>query len=77
MYVNIWLQLYIYVSMCVCVCVCVCNWVFKHNPFKFPDKRLGFRLKLVDEFTKIVPSAFEPFIGNHSLFMQATPDDGL
>ena len=24
---------------------------------------LGFRLKLVDEFTKIVPSAFRPFIG--------------
>ena len=26
--------------------------------FKFPDKCLGFRLELVDEFTEIVPSAF-------------------
>ena len=33
--------------------------------FKFPNKCLGFRLELVDEFTKIVPSAFGPFIGYH------------
>ena len=26
---------------------------------------LGFRLELVDEFTKIVPTAFGPFIGPH------------
>ena len=26
---------------------------------------LGFRLELVDEFTKIVLSAFGPFIGHH------------
>ena len=31
----------------------------------FPDKRLGFRLELVDEFTKIAPSAFGSFIGHH------------
>ena len=35
------------------------------NPFKFPDKCLGFRLELVDEFTKIVQSAFGLFIGHH------------
>ena len=34
----------------------------------FLDKCLGFRLELVDEFTKIVPNA---------LFMQAASDDGL
>ena len=33
--------------------------------FKCPDKCLGFRFELVDEFTKIVPSAFGPFIGQH------------
>ena len=31
----------------------------------FPYKYLGFRLGLVDEFTKIVTSASGPFIGNH------------
>ena len=31
----------------------------------FPDKCLGFRLELLDEFTKIVPSAFKPFIGHY------------
>ena len=29
------------------------------------DKCLSFRLELVDEFPKIVPSAFVPFIGHH------------
>ena len=28
-----------------------------------PDKCLGFKLELVDEVTKIAPSAFVPFIG--------------
>ena len=32
------------------------------NPFKFLDKCLGFRLELVDEFTKIVLNAFGHFI---------------
>ena len=27
---------------------------FYQDPFKFPDKCLGFRLELVDEFTEIV-----------------------
>ena len=27
-------------------------------PFKFPKKCLGFRLELIDEFTKIVPNTF-------------------
>ena len=31
----------------------------------FPDKCFGFRLELVDEFTKIVLSTFGPFIGHH------------
>ena len=31
----------------------------------FTDKCLGFRLELVDEFTKIVQSAFGPFISHH------------
>ena len=35
------------------------------DPFNFPDKCLGFRLELVDEFIKIVPRAFGPFIGHH------------
>ena len=38
---------------------------FYLDPFKFPDKRFGFRLQLVDEFTEIVSSAFGPFIGHH------------
>ena len=38
--------------------------IFK-DPFEFPDKCLGFRLELVDEFTKIVPGAFGTFIGHH------------
>ena len=52
--------------MCVCVSVLLgSSRSFKHvslnsksYPFKFPDKCFGFRLELVDEFTKIVPSAF-------------------
>ena len=31
----------------------------------FSDKGLSFRLELVDEFPKIVLSAFRPFIGHH------------
>ena len=31
----------------------------------FPDKCFGFSLESVDEFTEIVPSAFETFIGHH------------
>ena len=31
----------------------------------FSDKCLSFRLELVDEFPKILPSTFGPFIGNH------------
>ena len=31
----------------------------------FSDKCLSFRLELVDEFPKIVPSAFGLFIGHH------------
>ena len=38
---------------------------FYQDPFKFSDKCLGFSLELVDEFTKIVQSAFGPFIGHH------------
>ena len=34
-------------------------------PFKFPDKCIGFSLEFVDEFTKIVPRSFGPFIGHH------------
>ena len=30
----------------------------------FPDKCLGFRLELVDEFTKILPSDSGHFIGH-------------
>ena len=56
--------------MCVCVCVCVCVSLnnkdkFCLYDFKFSDKCLSFRLELVDEFPKIVPSAFEPFIGHN------------
>ena len=36
-----------------------------YNFIKFLDKCLGFRLELVDEVTKIVPSFFGPFIGHH------------
>ena len=35
---------------------------------KFPDNCLHFRLELVNEFTKIVPSAFGLFIGHHHFF---------
>ena len=31
----------------------------------FSDRCLSFRLELVDEFPKIVPIAFRPFIGHH------------
>ena len=31
---------------------------FYEDPFKFPDKYLGFNLKLVDKFTETVPSDF-------------------
>ena len=58
--------------MCVCVCVCVFKCVSLNDTykfciiylyyFKFPDKFLSFRQELVDEFPKIVPSAFRPFI---------------
>ena len=42
------------------------NYIYIYKgPFKFTDKCLGFRLELVDQFTKIVPSAFGPFIGHH------------
>ncbi len=34
-------------------------------PFKSSDKCFSFRLELVDEFPKIVQSAFGPFIGHH------------
>ena len=60
--------------MCVCVCVCVVGhavmfdsiiktqYNFINNLSSFLIKCLGFRLELVDEFTKIVPSVFGPFI---------------
>ena len=35
-----------------------CVYNFLKVPFKFPDKCFGFSLELVDEFTKIVPSAY-------------------
>ena len=35
------------------------------DPFKFSDKCLSLRSELVDEFPKIVPNAFGPFIGHH------------
>ena len=42
---------------------------FLYNLFKilsiFSVKSLSFRLELVDEFPKIVPSAFGPFIGHY------------
>ena len=42
---------------------CLCNFIKILS-----DKCLGFRLELVDEFTKIVLSAFRPFIGHHQEF---------
>ena len=33
----------------------------------FPGKNIGFRLELEDEFTKIIPSTFELFIGHHQV----------
>ena len=68
------------VCVCVCVCnwaavfhLSIFYWLIKthfvyiilKDPFKFPDESLGFRLELVDEFTKIVSSAFGSFIGHH------------
>ena len=57
------------------MCVCVCVWLgyscsFKHVSLNSKGKfclykYLGFRLELVDEFTKIVLSAFGLFIGYH------------
>ena len=38
---------------------------FYQDPFKFPGKCHGFRLELVDEFTKIVPRTFRPIIGHY------------
>ena len=43
--------------------------LFNYDPFKFPEKCLGFSLELMDEFTKIIPSAFGPFIGHHQGFL--------
>ena len=38
----------------------------------FPDKCFGLRMDLLDEFTEIIPSASELFIGNHlGLFANA------
>ena len=34
-------------------------------PLKVPDKRCDFRLELLNEFNKIVPSPFRHFIGHH------------
>ena len=51
--------------MCVCMCECVYGMPAIFHLSVFPDKCLGFREELVDEFTKIVPSAFGPFIGHH------------
>ena len=63
----IYIYIYIYIYMCVCVCVYeIINTVyFIQEPFKFSDKSLSYRLELVDEFPKIVPSTFGPFIGHH------------
>ena len=39
--------------------------LFIQDRFKFPDKGLSFRMELVDELPKIVPSTFGAFIGLH------------
>ena len=38
---------------------------FYKDPFKFPDKCFGFKLELLDEFIKIVSSAFGPFVSHY------------
>ena len=38
---------------------------FIQDPFKIPDKSLGFRLYLVDGFANIIPTAFGLFIDHH------------
>ena len=75
---NIYIYIYMYdIYMCVCVCVCVCVsacvWLNNKDTFclynvikilsMFPDKCRGFRLELVDEFTKIacIKSVFKEF----------------
>ena len=67
MYICI--SIYIYICMYICVCARIYIYIYmyitKLCPFKFPDKCFDFRLKLVDEFTKIVPGTFKPFIGHH------------
>ena len=58
-------------------CVCVCSWaavlhlsmfdqiIKTHFVYMISLGSFQVRLELVDEFTKIVLSAFEPFIGHH------------
>ena len=49
-----------------------CLYNFLKNLFTFSNTCLSFRLVLGDEFPKIVPNPFGPFIHK-----QATPYDGL
>ena len=49
----------------ICVVGQYCLYKFIKVLSSFPDMCLGFRLELVDEFTKIVPSDFGPFLGHH------------
>ena len=44
---------------------------FYVGSFTFPDKCFGFRLKLVDESTEIVPGTFELFIKKITLLIFA------
>ena len=58
----IYIYIYIFIYMCV--------WLNNKDTFCLYDfikilSSFGFRLELVDEFTKIVLSAFGPFIGHH------------
>ena len=85
-YIYIYIYIYVCVCVCVCVWLgrilsfkhvwlnnkdTFCLYKFYWDPLKFSHKCLGFRLELVDEFTKIVPDAFGPFIGHliFSLFL--------
>ena len=88
LYIYIYIYIYVCVCVCVCARVvrlsfkhvwlnhkdtfCLHNFIKILN-IKFPDKCLGFRLELVDEFTKIVLSAFRPFIGHHQGLFACIP----
>ena len=63
LYIYIYIYIYMHVSLNSKDKFCL------YNLIKILSCFLGFRLEFTDEFTKIVPSAFGPFIGHHQGFL--------